>query len=145
MNEVFSTMLLLFSPSALILFGDPAKKPSDSLMINQKYPNCNLNQSMFERLRTAKRCVLHLNAQHRFGEEVSKFLSSCFYNGHGIGHRRNCSANDLDFVGIYHRKTDGFCFKFIKNMLKIYDPKALKYGIIHPPNIQRESITEILG
>lgn len=140
-NEAMSTVLLLFSPSALILFGDPVKKPVDMLEIDKKYPRHNLNQSMFERLRKFKRCVLHLNGQHRFGADVSDFVSKCFYGG-GI---TECRKSNLNYVRMYHRQTDGFCYKLIKNMQRHIDPRTFKYGIIHPPNVKKESIVEVLG
>lgn len=135
-DEALSTMLFLFAPSSFILFGGPYRNVNDQLGINQKYPQWNLNQSMFERLRNATRCVLHLDSQHRFGEKLSQFVSKCLYGGKTIGYRK--TGKPLDAVKIYHRKTDGFCQKFIKKIVNEFQPRLYSYGVVHPPNIVRE-------
>lgn len=139
-NEALSTMMLLFSPSSVILFGDPYKKSVDELRIQQKYPKHNLNQSMFERIRKSKRCVLHLDSQYRFGDTISRFVSKCFYGQQNVGCRKFQPLKPLDGINIFHRKTDGFCFKFIKNMIQHIAPTQYKYTIIYPPNIRRDAI-----
>lgn len=144
-DEALSTMTLLFSPSCVILFGDPCKKAVDNVRIEPKYPKNNLNQSMFERLRTAGRCVLHIESQYRFGGNMSKFVQKCFYDGRVIGCRKVFPSKTLDRVSVYHSNNDGFCLKFITNMLKNIDPKVYNYGIIYPPNILRDTLTELLG
>lgn len=145
-DEAQSTMALLFSPSAVILFGDPCKKAMDPMGIEQKYPKHNLNQSMFERIRKSRRCVLHLDSQYRFGETISRFVSKYLYSGLSVGCRKMQPSKTLNGVSIYHRKNDGFCFGFIKNMLQHINPKQYSYGILHPPNINRTDIeTDSLG
>lgn len=146
MDEALSTMPLLFSPSSIILFGDPFKKPNNYLGFDQKYPRFNLNQSMFERLRTHGRCVLHMESQHRFGESISRFLSKCFYADRPMGCRKLQPLKPLDGVSVYHRNNDGFCFRFIKNMLERFNPTLYRYGIIYPPNVEERAIEiESLG
>lgn len=143
MDEALSTMIFLFSPSSVILFGEPYKKADDHLNFNQKYPKSNSNQSMFERLRKTGRCVLHMESQFRFGEKISHFVSKFFCNGMAVNCRK-LSPKPLDAFNVFHRKTDGYCFDFIKNTMQIIKPSAYNYGIIYPPNIERNSLIEKL-
>lgn len=145
-DEALSTMTLLFSPSSMILFGDPNTKPNDDLGIDKKYPKLNLNQSMFERLRLSRCCVVHIDSQYRFSPKISQFISKCLYNELPVGCRKMQPSKPLDGVNVYHRANDGFCFRFIKNLMKRIDPKTYSFGIIYPPNIDPKAIeTESLG
>lgn len=139
-NEALSTMLLLFSPSAVILFGDPYRGPIDCLGMQQKYPNHNFNQSMFERIRKCGRCVRHLDLQYRLGENLSRCMSTIFYGKRPLGCRRVQPSKPLDAMQIYHRKADAFCFSFIKNLLKKIKPKDYSYTIVYPPNVGKNAI-----
>lgn len=139
-EEAQSTMLLLFSPSAVILFGDPYRNPIDSFGMVQKYPKRNLNQSMFERLRKCGRCVRHLDSQYRFGDTVSRFVSALFYGKRSLGCRKTQPKKPLDLMHIYHREADGFCFDFIKNLMTMIKPKDYSYNIIYPPGVDQNHI-----
>lgn len=131
--------LLSFTPSSIILFGDPARKAMDSLRIELKYPQKNLNQSMFARIIKFGRCV-RLESQHRFGENISRFLSKCYYSGHPIGYREFQHPKPLNAINIFHRTNDGFCFQWIRTLLKHINLKEYSLGIIHPPNVRRERV-----
>lgn len=145
-DEMCSTLPLLFSPSALIMFGDRFRKPKDSLRLNQKYIDYNLNQSMFQRLFDAGHCVLNLKYTGRFSVPVLAFLNHCFYEQslQSIGQPSNANAQMAGF-GVFHRRTDSFMFGLLRLLMQAMPPKDYKYGIILPPNISTRDLDETLA
>lgn len=141
-DEALSTMLFLFSPSAVVLFGDPYRSAIDSLGMQQKYPNHRLNESMFERLRKCGRCTHHLESQYRFGETISQFVGELYYGKRRLGCRKMQTTKPLDCMSIYHRPNDGYCYGFIEKMLQQNNAKNYNFTILYPPNVRREVLAD---
>lgn len=144
-DELTSTLSLLFSPSALILFGDSYRKPKDSLSLNDKYGS-NLNQSMFQRIYNAGQCIFNLRHTARFSIPVLNFLNHCFYENALRQHvlpQTNRSA--VAGFGLFHRRKDDLTYTLLSCLMEVLPPREHSYAIIMPPFISSQDMNGLLG
>lgn len=140
-----TTNAFRFSPKSFIMFGDPFRKPKDGNDLTTKYPNYNLNQSMFQRLFAANRCVFKLKYTHRFSPEVLNVLNKCFYRDTLQSSFVPNVLESFNGFGLFHRYNDGLMYRFLQRFMEILSPVIYSYGIILPPNIPMQSLDTTLG
>lgn len=135
-NELCSTLALLYSPSSLILFGDPQRTPKDTIGLEKKYPKYNRNGSMFHRLHNRDQIVVKLENCYRFAPQVLSFLNERFYNRGLV----QCAQIDVDVRGIcvFHNSIDEDMSRFFMQLLRYFDRYPYKIGVILPPNHQQK-------
>lgn len=154
-SELISIIPLCLSPSAYILFGDPDRKPNDSLHLDQKYEDYNLNQSMFKRMtsieygKTANNNVLRLNDQKRFSTPVHNFLNKCLYKSQldppGLFNAESGASDRIAGFRMFHREKDGLMFDLLQRMMEISPPSISNtYGVIVPPNVNPIDVQYII-
>lgn len=142
-DELTSTLSLLFSPKSLILFGDKFERPIDDMELSKKYgADMNFKQSMFGRLVAAGRNVLNLGNQYRFSDPVAHFLSECFY-GKKMPKCRISNHNSIQRFALFHRASDDFVFHFIEQLMNTV-PNYYTAGVVLPPNANREILKGLL-
>lgn len=144
-DELNTTNAFRFSPKSFVMFGDPFRKPKDGNDLTSKYPNFNLNQSMFQRLFAAERCVFQLQYTHRFSPKVLNVLNNFFYKGTLQTGFVPKVLNSFNGFGLFHRYNDGFMYTFLQRLMEILSPDIYSYGIILPPNIPMQSLDTTLG
>lgn len=150
--EMYSTLPLLFKPSAFVLFGDRFRKPSDPLDLERKYPRRRLMQSMFQRLYASRQSVLELNYTSRFAEPVLRFLNQRFYNN-TLRPRRDLTVDKKKSFAVFHGKSVDFQHSVLSTIFSKAIPSHIfkptendySYAVILPPNISEAEKNARLG
>lgn len=143
MNEIFSTLPFILSPSSFIMFGDRFRSPKDPMDLKVKYPTYNLNQSMFARLVNGNRCVVNLRYTYRFQTSVINFLNEVFYSRSLT--RLNPKTENFKGFGLFHRSNDSYMFWLLEQFMQFKSPADHRYAIILPPNITQPGMDQTLG
>lgn len=142
-DEIHSTLPLIFQPKSLVLFGDVFRKSADSLCLDDKYSQHNLNQSMFKRMHDLNQFddhyTLKLEYCYRFTNDVLSFLNESFYNQtlRGIPFQFH---NEFKALGVFHDQRPVIVNQFLIKLLDYISPRSNKYGIILPPNINMQHV-----